>query len=77
MRGEAEAEPTAENGPPRAARRRRLSITPSLPLGLSYDSVRFETGSAMTPNGELRETFVRWYPGMRTDQETNPAKKAA
>ena len=28
-------------------------------------------------NDELRETFVRWYPGMRTDQETNMAKKAA
>ena len=28
--GEADAEPTAENGPPRAARRRRLSITPVL-----------------------------------------------
>jgi hypothetical protein len=26
-------------------------------------------------NDELRETFVRWYPRMRTDQETNPAKK--
>jgi hypothetical protein len=28
-------------------------------------------------NDELRETFVRWYPGMRTDQEANLAKKAA
>jgi hypothetical protein len=28
-------------------------------------------------NDELRETFVRWYPGMRADQETNLAKKAA
>ena len=28
-------------------------------------------------NDELRETFARWYPGMRTDQEANLAKKAA
>jgi hypothetical protein len=28
-------------------------------------------------NDELRETFARWYPGMRTDQEVNMAKKAA
>jgi hypothetical protein len=28
-------------------------------------------------NDELRETFARWYPGMRTDQEANMAKKAA
>ena len=28
-------------------------------------------------NGELRETFVRWYPGMQADQETNLVKKAA
>jgi hypothetical protein len=28
-------------------------------------------------NDELRETFVRWYPGMRADPETNLAKKAA
>jgi hypothetical protein len=28
-------------------------------------------------NDELQETFARWYPGMRTDQETNLAKKAA
>jgi hypothetical protein len=28
-------------------------------------------------NDELRETFVRWYPGMRSDQETNMAKEAA
>ena len=28
-------------------------------------------------NDELRETFARWYPGMRTDQETNLAEKAA
>ena len=28
-------------------------------------------------NDELRETFVRWYPGMQTDQEANLVKKAA
>ena len=28
-------------------------------------------------NDELRATFARWYPGMRTDQETNLAKEAA
>jgi hypothetical protein len=28
-------------------------------------------------NDELRDTFARWYPGMRADQETNPAEKAA
>jgi hypothetical protein len=28
-------------------------------------------------NDELRETFVRWYPGMQIDQETNLVKKAA
>src|SRR6516164_10543952 len=28
-------------------------------------------------NDELRETFACWYPGMRTDQEANLAKKAA
>jgi hypothetical protein len=28
-------------------------------------------------NDELRETFARWYPGMRTDQEPNLAEKAA
>ncbi|MBV9489851.1 MAG: hypothetical protein JO069_09025 [Verrucomicrobia bacterium] len=28
-------------------------------------------------NDELRETFVRWYPGMRTDQEANITKQAA
>jgi hypothetical protein len=28
-------------------------------------------------NDELRETFVRWYPGMQTDQEVNIVKKAA
>jgi hypothetical protein len=28
-------------------------------------------------NDELRETFARWYPGMRTDQEASLAKKAA
>ena len=28
-------------------------------------------------NDEFRETFARWYPGMRTDQETNLAEKAA
>jgi hypothetical protein len=28
-------------------------------------------------NDELRETFARWYPGMRTDQKTNLAKEAA
>jgi hypothetical protein len=28
-------------------------------------------------NDELRETFARWYPGMRTGQEANLAKQAA
>ena len=28
-------------------------------------------------NDELRETFARWYPGMRSDQEANITKKAA
>ena len=28
-------------------------------------------------NDQLRETFVRWYPGMRTEQETEIEKKAA
>jgi hypothetical protein len=28
-------------------------------------------------NDELRETFTRWYPGMRADQKTNLAKEAA
>jgi hypothetical protein len=28
-------------------------------------------------NDELRETFARWYPGMRTDQETTMTEKAA
>jgi hypothetical protein len=28
-------------------------------------------------NDELRETFARWYPGTRTDQQTNLTKKAA
>jgi hypothetical protein len=28
-------------------------------------------------NDELRNTFARWYPGMRTDQGTNLPKKAA
>jgi hypothetical protein len=28
-------------------------------------------------NGELRETFIRWYPGMQTEQETEIEKKAA
>jgi hypothetical protein len=28
-------------------------------------------------NNQLRETFVRWYPGMRTEQETEIEKKAA
>jgi hypothetical protein len=28
-------------------------------------------------NDELRKTFVRWHPGMQTDQETNIVKKAA
>ena len=28
-------------------------------------------------NDELRETFVRWYPGMETEQETQIEKKAA
>jgi hypothetical protein len=28
-------------------------------------------------NDELRETFTRWYLGMRTDQEMNLAQKAA
>ena len=26
---------------------------------------------------QLRETFVRWYPGMQTEQETEIEKKAA
>ena len=28
-------------------------------------------------NDELREAFGRWYPGIRTDQEPNLAKRAA
>ena len=28
-------------------------------------------------NDQLRETFVRWYPGMQTEQETEIEKKAA
>jgi hypothetical protein len=28
-------------------------------------------------NDQLRETFVRWYPGMQTEQETDIEKKAA
>jgi hypothetical protein len=28
-------------------------------------------------NNQLRETFVRWYPGMQTEQETQIEKKAA
>ena len=28
-------------------------------------------------NNQLRETFVRWYPGMQTEQETEIEKKAA
>ena len=28
-------------------------------------------------NDQLRETFVSWYPGMQTEQETEIEKKAA
>ena len=28
-------------------------------------------------NDQLRETFVRWYPEMQTEQETQIQKKAA
>ena len=28
-------------------------------------------------NDQLLETFVRWYPGMQTEQETQIEKKAA
>jgi hypothetical protein len=28
-------------------------------------------------NDELRETFVRWYPGMQANEETTIEKKAA
>jgi hypothetical protein len=28
-------------------------------------------------NDRLLETFVRWYPGMQTEQETEIEKKAA
>jgi hypothetical protein len=28
-------------------------------------------------NDQLRETFVGWYPGMQTEQETQIEKKAA
>jgi hypothetical protein len=28
-------------------------------------------------NDQLRETFVRWYPGMQSEQETEIGKKAA
>jgi hypothetical protein len=28
-------------------------------------------------NDQLRETFVRWYPAMQTEQETEIEKKAA
>ena len=28
-------------------------------------------------NDQLRETFVRWYPGMQSEQETEIEKKAA
>jgi hypothetical protein len=28
-------------------------------------------------NDQLRESFVRWYPGMQTEQETEIQKKAA
>ena len=28
-------------------------------------------------NDQLRETFVRWYPGMQTEQETAIERKAA
>ena len=28
-------------------------------------------------NEQLRETFVRWYPGMQTEQETAIQKKVA
>jgi hypothetical protein len=28
-------------------------------------------------NDEPRETFPHWYPGMRTDQETNITDRAA
>lgn len=28
-------------------------------------------------NDQLRETFLRWYPGMQTEQETEIEKKAA
>jgi hypothetical protein len=28
-------------------------------------------------NDEFRESFVRWYPGMQTEQETEIRKKAA
>ena len=29
------------------------------------------------PNDQLRETFVRWYPGMQTEQQTEIEEKAA
>lgn len=29
------------------------------------------------PDDQLRETFVRWYPGMQTERETEIEKKAA
>jgi hypothetical protein len=28
-------------------------------------------------NDQLRETFVRWYPGMQTEQDTKSERKAA
>ena len=42
-------QPRAYEGRFPIARRRRLSITPSVPLGFSDGSVRFGTDSAMTP----------------------------
>jgi hypothetical protein len=74
-------------------RRRRLRPTPrNFPLSNHVVSKRMvkqqmqwsEAGAHHLPqvrtkvlNNELRETFTCWYPGMRTDQEANPAKKAA
>jgi hypothetical protein len=33
--------------------------------------------ASMALNDQLRESFVRWYPGMQTEQETEIQKKAA
>jgi hypothetical protein len=33
--------------------------------------------NGVSPDDQLQETFVRWYPGMQTERETEIEKKAA